>query len=222
MSRPSAKRELHAVSTLATTSWLPRLGARLGSVAFAIVSSLIFAASVSSAQSNAAATQREVQFMLGAGYGWGHHDAVNPFGIGVFLHAGYTALGGAYVGIMGDAYSGESREQADGRTERAMIGLGAELGYDLRLSERWTLRFSLLNVAGALETIQCRQLAPPPSQQTCSEPAYGWRYGVGPSLQAVYLWEKAAFFSELRQTSYLGSSGAIFSATAVIGFGSHF
>lgn len=134
------------------------------------MSSLTFAAAVSSAQSNAAATQREVQFMLGVGYGWGRHDAVSPFGIGVFLHAGYTALGGAYVGIMGDAYSGESREQADGHTDRAMIGLGAELGYDLRLSERWTLRFSLLNVAGALETIQCRQLAPPPSQQTCWSP----------------------------------------------------
>lgn len=200
--------------------------ARIGSIALAVLSGLTFAPPVggaeSGAESNAAATQHEAQFLAGLGYGWGRHDGINPFRRGLFLHAGYTAVSGAYVGIAAEAYTGDRSEQADGHTDIAMVGFGAEIGYDLRLSERWAVRFALLNAASALEALQCRQLQPPPNQETCLEPEYSWRYGIGPSILALYLWENALFFSELRQTSYLSSSGAILSGTAAVGFGVHF
>ena len=193
--------------------WLLVLGA-LGSATLA--------RPASGAESEGAATQREGQFMAGVGHGSGRYQGVSPFRWGVFLRAGYTAANGVYVGVMGDAYSGESSEQADGHTDLAMVGLGAEVGYDLRVGERWTLRFALLNAAGALETIECSQLEPPPSMETCADAEYSWNYEIGPSVQALYLWEKALFFSELRQASYLSSSAAIFSVTAIVGFGFHF
>lgn len=191
-------------------------------IAASTLSSLTFALPLSGAESHGPATQREVQFSAGIGYGWAPYEQINPLRWGVFLQLGYTATNGAYVGVIGDAYSGDGTEQADGHTDFAMVELGAEVGYDLRLAERWTLRFALLNAAGGLEAIECRQLQPPPSMESCSAAEYSWRYAIGPSVRALYLWEKALFYAELRQTSYLSSAGAIVGGTAVVGFGFHF
>lgn len=195
---------------------------RKRSIAVGALSSLTFALPLSAAESHGPATRGEAQFSMGVGYGWSRYEHSNPLRWGVFLQTGYTATNGAYFGVIGDAYSGSSIEHEDGHTDRAMVGLGAEIGYDLRLAERWTMRFALLNAAGGLETIRCLQLQPPPSMESCSDAEYSWRYAIGPSVRALYLWEKALFFAELRQTSYFSSSTAIFGGTAIVGFGFHF
>ena len=164
-------------------------------------------------------TKREGQFLFGVGYGWGQREGINPLRWDVRMNMGYTAANGAYVGALGDAYDGEMEDFETGYEAVYMLAGALEIGYDLRLAERWALRFALLNGVGALVVEEC-SLVFPQTEQTCSR-EYEKRYGIGPSAAALYLWENWLFFSELRQMTFISTSAVISGVTVATGFGLH-